>query len=228
MRLGSFQRVACLLAILVTSFTILRSQSPPLGQPKGNPLTMDLPRVERIAARQPQIGSQSDSHLDRTPPRASKGLDLNKMGWSYNCMECHRMISARWRYDRPMVEHENVKLDHGANRFCLNCHHGTNRNAFADYDGSEIGENEVVLLCAKCHGPTYRDWDAGVHGRRNGHWNKEKGVQTRLQCIQCHDPHQPRFAAMKPLPGLRYPARAAKASSGLEHRSSERKHHERR
>ena len=29
------------------------------------------------------------------------------------------------------------------------------------------------------------------------------------QCVQCHDPHHPKFQSMKPLPPLRYPARAA-------------------
>lgn len=168
-----------------------------------------LPLVARPAASAPAIGSPSDAYLDRTPPRQTKGLDLLKLGWTYNCMECHKLLQPKWRYDRPMVEHENIKLQHGNNRFCLNCHHPTNRNAFVDYDGSEIAEADVVLMCAKCHGPIYRDWQAGVHGRKNGYWNPAKGPQTRLRCIQCHDPHQPAFQPMKPLPPLRYPDRAA-------------------
>jgi hypothetical protein len=127
------------------------------------------------------------------------------------------MLTAKWHYDRPMVEHERIKLDHGNNRFCLNCHHPTNRNAFVDYDGAEIREADVVLLCAKCHGPTYRDWKAGAHGRRNGYWNTSIGPQTRLRCIECHDPHQPAFKQMKPLPPPRYPARAP----GAQHESVE-------
>ncbi len=123
-------------------------------------------------------------------------------------MECHKLLPARWHYDRPMVEHQHIKLAHGNNRFCLNCHHQTNRNVFVDYDGSEIAEADVVLLCAKCHGPVYRDWQAGAHGRRNGYWKTSLGPQTRLRCIQCHDPHQPAFRPLKPLPAPRYPARA--------------------
>jgi hypothetical protein len=167
-----------------------------------------LPVVEKPSASQPTVGLPADIHLDKAPPRQTKGLDLVKLGWTYDCMECHKLLSARWQYDRPMVEHQAIKLNHGNNRFCLNCHHPTNRNAFVDYDGSEIPEAQVVLLCAKCHGPTYRDWEAGAHGRRNGFWDSERGQQTRLRCIQCHDPHQPKFQAMKPLPPLRYPSRA--------------------
>jgi len=169
----------------------------------------DLPEVARPAAEQPPVGLPTDGHLDKAPPRATRGLDLVKLGWTYNCMECHKLLKARWHYDRPLVEHRDVKLQHGNNRFCLNCHHPTNRNAFVDYDGSEIQQADVVLLCAKCHGPTYRDWQAGVHGRQNGHWNREMGQRTKLRCIQCHDPHSPKFQSMPPLAPLRYPSRAA-------------------
>jgi len=170
----------------------------------------ELPVVARPPATQPPVGLPSDTHLDKSPPRATKGLDLVKMGWTYNCMECHKLFPARWHYDdRLFNEHKNIMLDHGNNRFCLNCHHATNRNAFADYDGSEIAQADVVLLCAKCHGPTYRDWKAGVHGRQNGYWNTEMGEKTKLRCIQCHDPHSPKFKEMQPLPPLRYPPRGA-------------------
>jgi hypothetical protein len=175
-----------------------------------------LPLVARPPAEQPPVGLPGDAHLDKTPPRRTKGLDLVRMGWTYNCMECHKLIPARWHYDRPMAEHQDIRLEHGNNRFCLNCHHPTNRNAFVDYDGSEIAQRDVVLLCGKCHGPTYRDWEAGVHGRANGYWDTQKGPKTKLRCIQCHDPHQPAFKPMPPLPPLRYPPRAAHGRSRVE------------
>ena len=168
-----------------------------------------LPVVARPAARQPLPGLPTDTHLDKTPPRNTVGLDLLRNGWTYNCMECHKLFPARWHYDRPLNEHKDIKLDHGNNRFCLNCHNPTNRTAFVDYDGAEIPEADVVLLCAKCHGPTYRDWKAGVHGRQNGYWNTSMGPKTKLRCIQCHDPHSPKFQPVKPLAPLRYPTRAA-------------------
>jgi hypothetical protein len=174
----------------------------------GPPVT--LPVVVRLPAQQPAVGLAADTHLDKTPPRATKGLDLVRNGWTYNCMECHKLIPARWHYDdRPVNEHKDIKLEHGNNRFCLNCHHPTNRNVFVDYEGSEIAQVDVVLLCAKCHGPIYRDWQAGAHGRQNGFWNAARGDKTKLRCIQCHDPHRPQFQPMKPLPPLRYPPRAA-------------------
>jgi len=168
----------------------------------------NLPIVARPPAAQPPVGLPGDSHLDKTPPRQTVGLDLVRNGWTYNCMECHKLFPAKWHYDRPLNEHRDIQLDHGNNRFCLNCHHPANRNAFVDYDGAEIAQADVVLLCAKCHGTTYRDWQAGVHGRPNGFWNAQLGGKTKLRCIQCHDPHSPKFKPMKPLPPLRYPPRA--------------------
>lgn len=180
-----------------------------------NSLAPALPRVARPPAQQPPTGVAADLHLDKTPPRATKGLDLVKAGWTYNCMECHKLFPARWHYDdRPFNEHKDIQLDHGNNRFCLNCHHPINRNAFVDYDGAEIAAADVVTLCAKCHGTIYRDWKAGVHGRENGFWNVSLGTKTKLRCIQCHDPHSPKFKPMKPLTPLRYPPRAAHPASG--------------
>jgi hypothetical protein len=168
-----------------------------------------LPVVSRPTPQQPLPGLSADTHLDKTPPRRTVGLDLVRNGWTYNCMECHKLLPARWHYDRPVNEHKDIVLEHGNNRFCLNCHHPTNRNSFVDYDGSEIPEASVVQLCAKCHGTIYRDWQAGVHGRENGFWKTGLGEKSRLRCIQCHDPHSPKFKAMSPLPPLRYPARGA-------------------
>jgi hypothetical protein len=185
------------------------SPAPATGLPK-------LPVVARPPAEQPPTGLPSDTHLDKTPPRKTVGLDLVRNGWTYNCMECHKLFPANWHYDRPLNEHKDVVLDHGNNRYCLNCHHPTNRNAFVDYDGGEIAQADVVQLCARCHGTIYRDWQAGVHGRGNGFWNAELGGKTKLRCIQCHDPHSPKFKPMKPLPPLQYPLRAAHPPKGGE------------
>lgn len=159
----------------------------------------------------PDQDTVEDPHLDKEPPRKTKGLDLEKLGWRFDCMECHKSIEVSWEMNRLWVEHNEVHLQHGNNKFCLNCHHPTNRNAFKNDDGSEIQEQNVVQLCARCHGTTHRDWIAGVHGRQNGHWDAKKGKQTKLRCIQCHDPHHPKFPSIKSLPAPRYPERAAKS-----------------
>ena len=216
------------------------------GGELAQPLAVSAGSTVRGPAAQPPVGLPGDKHLDKTPPRKTVGLDLVRNGWTYNCMECHKLIPARWHYagsptSSPAAtpvssgsgtfrfagekvlgvlnEHKDIHLDHGNNRFCLNCHHPTNRNAFVDYDGSEIPQADVVQLCAKCHGTIYRDWKAGVHGRQNGFWKVSLGERRKLRCIQCHDPHSPKFKAMPPLPPLRYPPRGANPPSTSETRT---------
>ena len=161
-----------------------------------------------------------DKHLDKTPSRETTGLEYVRSDWTYDCMECHRSLKANWHLPDQLMEHRGLELKHGTNRFCLNCHHPENRNVYVDYDGSEIAEEEVVLLCAKCHGPQHRDWMKGAHGRRNGYWDTSRGESSKLSCIQCHDPHDPAFKAMEPLTAPSYPSRAA----GGRHTTTE--HHE--
>ena len=120
--------------------------------------------------------------------------------------------------DRIWVEHKDIQLQHGNNKFCLNCHHPTNRNAFKHDDGTEIAEQDVVSLCARCHGTVHRDWQAGVHGRQNGSWDRTRGESTKLRCIQCHDPHNPKFPTLLALPAPHYPDRAAKSKKSNEHK----------
>lgn len=139
---------------------------------------------------------------DPTPVRQPKlKPEYVVAGFAYQCMDCHRIIPSPTETFRRLTQHTEINLNHGINTRCFNCHHLTNRNAFVDDFGQPIPWNEPQLLCAKCHGPVYRDWQAGAHGRINGFWDKMKGPQTKRRCIECHDPHHPPFAAMKPAPG---------------------------
>lgn len=122
-------------------------------------------------------------------------------GFEYQCMDCHRIIPSPSETLRPLTQHTEITLSHGLNTRCFNCHHPKNRNAFVDDFGQEIAWNQPQLLCAKCHGPVYRDWQAGSHGRINGYWDRSRGPQTKRRCIECHDPHAPPFQRMQPAPG---------------------------
>lgn len=199
------------ITLLIIAHETLRGQDQPKIETESVP--------DRVAAdpkKDPTLffGEDGDKHLDKTPPRLVMGMDLRRLGWRYDCMECHQHVDAK-RFDREeiKVEHERIQLDHGNNRYCLNCHHPDNRNSFVDYDGSEIPESQVTMLCAKCHGPKYRDWEAGVHGRQNGYWDLTKGTRSKLRCIQCHDPHAPAFPEITPMAAPWYPKRAAGSKS---------------
>ena len=108
------------------------------------------------------------------------------------------------------VFHEKIELKHGRNQHCFNCHHRRQPADFSNFDGSPIHLANIQLLCAKCHGTTYRDWNLGAHGRRSGYWNESNGGPKRTVCIACHDPHWPLFTPLEAAPAPRVNPRTPK------------------
>ena len=122
-------------------------------------------------------------------------------GFEYRCSDCHMILPPPAEAASRLTQHTEVVLEHGINTRCFNCHHPTQRDFFVDDFGRPIPWDQPQLLCAKCHGPVYRDWQHGAHGRVNGYWDAGRGSPSRLRCIHCHDPHTPPFPAMRPAPG---------------------------
>lgn len=119
------------------------------------------------------------------------------------CSHCHRTQPEPYVAGDKLFKHSKIRLAHGINTRCLNCHHPVNREAFVDDYGEEIPWDQPQLLCGKCHGPVYRDWQHGSHGRINGHWDTSRGELVRLKCVQCHDPHHPPFQPLATAPAPR-------------------------
>jgi hypothetical protein len=143
----------------------------------------------------------SDWVTDSMPVRQPKPQPSYQVAvYTYRCNDCHKIIPAPQYDPRTVIQHREIDLQHGINTRCLNCHHPTNRNVFVDDFGNEIPWSRPQHLCAKCHGPVYRDWQHGSHGRTNGYWNTSEGTQTRRKCIECHDPHRPPFPSLHPAP----------------------------
>jgi len=126
-------------------------------------------------------------------------------GFERTCMDCHIIFPPREDPPARLLRHDHVALDHGINDRCRNCHDVNDRDRLVLRSGRSIPYSQVVELCASCHGPTYRDWQRGMHGRTDGYWNVELGPQHRLSCSECHDPHNPRVPAMDPLEPLPSP-----------------------
>jgi hypothetical protein len=121
-------------------------------------------------------------------------------GYRFHCSECHDLFPSPAETFRTLTQHRQIELDHGINTRCFNCHHPANRDALIDDFGQPIPYHQPQKLCAKCHGPVYNDWMHGSHGRTNGYWDESLGLQIRRKCIECHDPHTPRFQSMKAAP----------------------------
>lgn len=100
--------------------------------------------------------------------------------------------------------HADIVMQHGRNSrndHCFICHDPKNLEQLRAHEGQVFKLTESSRLCGSCHGPTYRDWEAGVHGRTVGFWDRKLGEVTRSDCTSCHDPHSPAFAPMQPGPG---------------------------
>lgn len=155
------------------------------------------PLVDPVARPEP-IPSWA---VDPSPIRAPILRPVTTVAvYEYRCSECHALMSSPPETDRPLTQHRQIHLDHGINNRCFNCHLREDRNAFADYRGGPIPFDQPQYLCGKCHGPVYRDWTHGVHGRTEGYWNASLGPMKRRKCIECHDPHRPAFPSLKPAP----------------------------
>ncbi len=116
----------------------------------------------------------------------------------FPCSQCHADMEVNRTRRVLTEEHEDIVLHHDEeNRWCLDCHDAGNRDMLRMASGALVDFTESYRLCGQCHGPKYRDWKAGVHGKRTGHW---RGDKQYLLCVHCHDPHAPRFKPLKPLP----------------------------
>lgn len=117
------------------------------------------------------------------------------------CQSCHEGTGPI--QGDPQVKgvfHEKIEIRHGRNKNCFNCHNRKQPADFANFDGSPVKLGNVQMLCAKCHGTIYRDWNAGVHGKRTGFWDVAKGGPKPTVCIACHNPHWPVFKPLKAAP----------------------------
>ncbi len=123
------------------------------------------------------------------PPPFSEGI--------FPCSECHADMEVNTTR-RKLEFHEDIELRHAeGQRWCLDCHSPDDRDKLRLVNGDLISFEKSYNLCGQCHGTIYRDWRAGVHGKRTGMWN---GVKEYRLCVHCHNPHDPRFKPIKPMP----------------------------
>ena len=127
-----------------------------------------------------------------SPPPLTEGI--------YPCSNCHASMEVNRKKRELKDEHTRIKLHHAETmRWCLDCHDAKNRDKLRLYSGELVNFNESYKLCGECHGPVYRDWKAGIHGKRSGSF-AGPGKRTYFLCANCHDPHEPKFKPIKPEP----------------------------
>ncbi len=126
----------------------------------------------------------------------------------YGCHEKGKPPTLRFDTNHNIVvpqEHSDVVMAHGRhgrNNNCFNCHDEQNLVLLQTRDGREVKLEESPPLCGSCHGPTYRDWEGGAHGRSGGYWKTNDTGELRRQiCVDCHNPHSPKIPKRVPFPG---------------------------
>ena len=143
--------------------------------------------------------SVSATHHDEYPvstPPLTPGI--------FPCSNCHAGMEVNAKKRALKDEHTNIKLHHAeSDRWCLDCHHSANRDKLKLANGDSINFTESYLLCGQCHGNIYRDWKAGIHGKRTGYL--KGGKRIYFLCVNCHNPHDPKFKLIKPEPPPKIP-----------------------
>ena len=136
------------------------------------------------------------SHEEAVVKPRDPYLDRNKL-YSICTVACHNgqyVPVPESKKPRLLKMHKDIipnslELQHGRGAiWCLDCHNAENRSTLVSNFGEEISFNQPQKLCGKCHGPIYRDWRDGIHGKRIGMWNKG-GKKRWWVCTECHNPH---------------------------------------
>ncbi len=158
-----------------------------------------------LAACDEAHGHQA-AHLPGKVPESFPEPDTSHVGPPeldlFPCSDCHDPDVYETNPERRELEdaHDDIVLEHDEeHRWCLDCHDPDNRDFLRLASGEQVPFEKSFRLCGQCHGDKYRDWKAGVHGRRTGHWDDPE-KQNYLLCVDCHNSHSPRFAPIEPMP----------------------------
>lgn len=178
--------------------TYARPRPRQLGPPLLLLLLLILPTGIMGSPEEPAQASRAadisvDDMVFETPPPPFRDPDI------FPCSECHNEDQPPNRERRTLEDmHEEIELRHDEeHRWCLDCHDAENRDRLRLANGTLIPFEESFRLCGQCHGSKFRDWRAGVHGRRTGEWD---GERQYLLCVHCHYSHEPRFQPIAPKP----------------------------
>ncbi len=117
---------------------------------------------------------------------------------NYPCSDCHEGEPANPRERKLTEDHEDIKLEHGGERFwCLTCHGSSDKDSLSSLKGLPISFDRPFILCGQCHFQGQKDWYMGAHGKRTSGWRGERRVMV---CPECHDSHSPSIKPFRPNP----------------------------
>lgn len=126
------------------------------------------------------------------------GVDPQGRSGAVACSTCHSVREPN-RENRTAATldefHQGLAFDHGT-LACYSCHHPDQADSLRLAEGTAIEYADVMQLCSQCHSAQATAYAHGAHGGMNGHWDLSRGPQTKNNCVDCHDPHVPKFPQM--------------------------------
>ncbi len=133
------------------------------------------------------------------PPRVRlASLDPLQRAAEVACSTCHsvRPANIENRSNVALDEfHQGMEFGHGQ-LACYSCHNPSNADTLRLADGSMVEYSEVLTLCSQCHSKQADSFAHGAHGGMSGFWDLTRGTQMKNNCIDCHDPHAPKYPQM--------------------------------
>jgi hypothetical protein len=137
--------------------------------------------------------AQNDTQKDQEKDLPKLVIPKRPSPEKFPCSKCHNYRPADRKKRTLVLYHTEIALKHADDRrWCYDCHEGDKLKLSS---GELVDYDKPYLLCGQCHGTIFRDWKAGIHGRRTGMWNGDKLYRV---CVSCHDPHQPKFKQIEP------------------------------
>lgn len=170
--------------------------------------TVGACRNDSAPRNQPPPGEQTAPTVINASPKLTSIESSVKDGLGRDvrvtCVTCHGLRDAGAGFPESAAAledfHVGLIVQHGTLP-CGSCHVSRKGGEPMLHlaDGSELPTSETLRLCAQCHGPKYQDYLHGSHGGMNGHWDLSKGPRLRNHCVDCHDPHAPKFQPSRPV-----------------------------
>ncbi|HQY61839.1 MAG: hypothetical protein IPQ09_13080 [Myxococcales bacterium] len=131
-------------------------------------------------------------------------LDAHGRELRVACVTCHGVRDAGAPFPEQASDlrefHNGLVVDHGK-LACPSCHlpSGGGEPRLRLADGTVLPTRDTMTLCAQCHGKKHSDYQRGVHGGMNGYWDLSRGGRLRNHCVDCHDPHVPKYQPSRPV-----------------------------
>lgn len=185
---------------------VLLAQSAPTMAPRSGGETArqqaDLERRTGQQPSRPEVRSTRPTAFVERPsgtPRIVTGkLDTLGRDITVSCASCHANFppNSQLASAADLDEfHQGLTFEHGK-LLCGSCHQPPHYSALRLADNRTVEYGEIQQLCAQCHAKQASEYEHGAHGGMNGYWDLSRGSRRRHACIDCHDPHAPRFPHM--------------------------------